>query len=125
LEGHLEITAHLIISNNVDVKRITAMNAYLKTKRINARTKLIKIEVLMKVYELYLLNFKNISSKPTYFKKTLISLLNKNADELLLTDVRTEFKKLLKDGLKEQETLDMDSFTNEMLETMDAERISS
>jgi len=125
LGSHLEITAHLIISNNVDVKKITAMNNYLKTNRINARAKLIKVEVLMRIYELYLLNFKNISSKPNYFKKTLISLMNKNADELLLTEVITEFKSLLKDGLKEQATLDVDSFTVEMLKTMDAERIPS
>ncbi|MGN7387858.1 hypothetical protein [Sporosarcina sp. SAFN-015] len=124
LRSDLEITAHLIISNNVDVKKIEAMNSYLKTKRINARAKLIKTEVLIKIYELYLLNFQSISSRPNYFKKSLISLFDTNADELLLSEVTTEFKKLLKDGLIEQATLDMEAFTDEMLQSMEMERIS-
>ncbi len=119
LNNSLEISTHLIISNNVDIKKISSMNNHLKLDGIKSRVKLVSVEAFSRIYELYLLNYPAIASKPNHFKKTLNTLINKDKEELLVEDVEKEFKRLLKEGLMEQPSLDMEELTNEMLAATD------
>ncbi|WP_191567592.1 hypothetical protein [Metabacillus idriensis] len=119
----MNITAHLIISNNVDINKITAMNNHLRLEKINSRVKLVKVETFLRIYELYLENFCDLSSKPNYFKKTLSELINKDSDELKIGEAEKEFNRLLKNGLMEQPSLDMSEFTNDVLKATDLEEI--
>ncbi|WP_316572050.1 hypothetical protein [Neobacillus sp. YIM B06451] len=117
------INAHLIISNKVDIKKIEAMNNHLRTERLETRVKLIKIETLVRIYELYLENFRDISSKPNYFKKFLVELINKDTDELKMNEVEKEIARLLKPGLMEQQPLDMQELTDAVLKATNVEEL--
>ncbi|RHW43446.1 hypothetical protein D1B31_01940 [Neobacillus notoginsengisoli] len=119
-----DITAHLIISNKVNIKKIETMNNHLRTEKIKSRVKLIKLETLIKIYEMYLLNFKDIENKPNYFKKTLISLINKDTDELTNEEVEVAFKRLLHHGLMEQTPLDMRELTEDALKATNLNEVS-
>ncbi|WP_330502657.1 hypothetical protein V2I71_12675 [Peribacillus frigoritolerans] len=118
-----DISAHLIISNKVDVKKINAMNNHLLIEKINSKVKLIKIETLLRIYEHYLDNYCDISTKPNYFKKTLIQLINKDSDELKISEVEKEFARLLKSGLMEQPPLDMSELTKDALDATDLDEL--
>lgn len=117
------ITAHLIISNKVEIKKITAMNDYLKIDGINSRVKLIKIETLLRIYELYTVNYDTISAKPNYFKKMMAELINKDCDELKKSDVEKKFERLLESGLMEQTPLNMRRLTEDVLDSTDLEEL--
>jgi hypothetical protein len=119
----LDITAHLIISNKIEINKITAMNNHLRIEKINSRVKLIKVETLLRIYELYLENFCDIVSKPNYFKKTLIKLINKDSDELKISEVEKEFSRLLSSGLMEQIPLNMVRFSEDVLEATNLEEL--
>ncbi|MBS4223849.1 hypothetical protein [Lederbergia citrea] len=119
-----DITAHLIISNKVNVKKVESMNNHLRTEKIRSRVKLIKLETLVRIYEMYLLNFKDIENKPNYFKKTLIGLINKDTDELTNREVEVAFKRLLHHGLMEQAPLDMRELTEDALKATDLKEMS-
>jgi hypothetical protein len=117
------ITAHLIISNHVNIKKVEAMNNHFRTENMNVRVKLIKIETLVRIYEIYLEKFRDISTKPNYFKKTLVELINKDTDELKISEVEREFTRLLKTGLMEQAALDMLELTDAALKATDIREI--
>lgn len=115
--GKEKIYTHIIISNNIKVEKIKAMNKHLQGEKIPPVAKLLKADAFIRLYELYLEHFKDLHAKPNYFKKYVIELLGQpEKDEITIGDIELKFKKLLKPGLIEQNYLDMkevsDDFVN-------------
>lgn len=112
------IDTHLIISNNVKVAKIKTMNEHLKGEKIDSSAKLLHLEALIRLYELYLEHFKDLQLKPNYFKKAMIELLTDSEKiEITIKDVERKFTRLLKPGLIEQATLDMKELSDDFVKS--------
>jgi uncharacterized Zn finger protein (UPF0148 family) len=112
------IDTHLIISNNVKVAKIKTMNEHLKGEKIGSSAKLLHLEALIRLYELYLEHFKDLQLKPNYFKKAMIELLaDSEKIEITIKDVERKFTRLLKPGLIEQATLDMKELSDDFVKS--------
>lgn len=110
------IDTHIIISNNVKVTKIKTMNEHLQGEKIQSKARLLKLEALIRLYELYLEQFKDLQSKPNYFKKALIELLTHPDNlEITLKDIERKFNRLLKPGLIEQTPLDMKELSDDFV----------
>lgn len=113
-----EINAHIIVSNNVKISKIKSMNDHLKGENIQTPAKLLNLEALIRLYELYLEHLKNINTKPNFFKKALIELLSTPENlEITVKDIEVKFRRLLKPGLAEQSQLDMKELTNDFIKS--------
>lgn len=110
------IDTHIIVSNNLKVSKIKKMNEHLQGENIQSAAKLLRLDALIRLYELYLEHFKDIQTKPNYFKKALIELLtDPEMLEITVKDVDVKFKRLLKPGLIEQSQLDMKELSNDFV----------